>query len=100
MGNFKRYITVNSVLIDYDLNGPLKNSSDQDIVVGCNYHTNWQKHPAMRFVLSEVKGDKARLTTRGTRKDFWTDVDSLIFIKSKHNKRKANKILNQKNGNN
>jgi hypothetical protein len=63
------------------------------IVVGCNYHTTWQKHKAMRFVLVEVKGTKARLRTRTTYKDFWTDVEDLIFIDTRHNKEKAKKII-------
>lgn len=59
------------------------------IVIGCNYHTTWQKHKAMRFVLVDVKGDKARLQTRTSRRDFWTDLKDLIFIESAHNIRKA-----------
>ncbi len=59
------------------------------IAVGCNYHTTWQKHKAMRFVLVEIKGDKSRLKTRQTNKDFWTNVKDLIFIESNYNKRKA-----------
>jgi hypothetical protein len=63
------------------------------IVIGCNYHTTWQRNKAMRFVLAEVKGDKARLKTRNTRKDFWTNVSDLIFIESDYNKRKAESLL-------
>ena len=57
--------------------------------LGCNYHTTWQAAPSMRFVLAELKGDKARLTTRTTGKSFWTNISDLIFIESKHNKYKA-----------
>ena len=67
------------------------------IVVGCNYHTTWQSNKGMRFVLAEVKGDKARLQTRNTGKDFWTNVSDLIFIESDYNKRKAESILNPLN---
>jgi len=63
--------------------------SEKSIVIGCNYHTKWQKYSAMRFVLKEVNGDKARLITRNTGKDFWTNVSDLIFIMSKHNIDKA-----------
>ena len=59
------------------------------IVIGCNYHTTWQKHKAMRFVLVDVQGTKARLKTRTTNKIFWTDVKDLIFIETKHNRAKA-----------
>ncbi len=62
------------------------------IVIGCNYHTKWQKHPAMRFVLKEIKGDKARLITRTSCRDFWTNVSDLIFITSKHNIDKAKRL--------
>ena len=64
-----------------------------NIVIGCNYHTKWQANKAMRFVLVEVSGTKARLKTRNTGKDFWTNVDDLIFINSDHNKRKAQQLL-------
>lgn len=62
------------------------------LIIGCNYHTKWQKNKAMRFVLKEVKGDRARLMTRTTNRDFWTDVSDLIFITSKHNIDKAKKL--------
>lgn len=63
-----------------------------DLVIGCNYHTSWQSHPAMRFVLVEVKEDKARLKTRSSRKDFWTDVKDLIFIDTNYNRNKAKRL--------
>lgn len=66
--------------------------NEQSIVIGCNYHTTWQKHSAMRFELKEVKGDKARLITRTTGRDFWTDLNSLIFIMTTHNIRKADNL--------
>ncbi len=59
------------------------------LVVGCNYHTTWQRNKSMRFVLAEVKGDKARLQTRNTGKDFWTNISDLIFIESEYNKKKS-----------
>ena len=59
------------------------------IVVGCYYLTTWQRNKSMRFVLAEIKGNKARLQTRRTKKDFWTNVNDLIFINSTHNCRKA-----------
>lgn len=62
------------------------------LVVGCNYHTTWQSDKSMRFVLKEVIGDKAVLTTRTTKKEFKTNVCDLIFIETDHNKRKADDI--------
>ena len=62
------------------------------IVIGCNYHTTWQKNKSMRFVLKEINGDKARLVTRHTRRDFWTKVSDLIFIETRHNVLKANEF--------
>jgi hypothetical protein len=66
------------------------------VVVGCNYHTTWQSHKAMRFVLAEVKGERARLVTRTTKREFWTDIKDLIFIPSKHNYKKAIKLQHDK----
>lgn len=65
------------------------------IVVGCNYHIKWQKDRAMRFVLKEVQGCKARMITRVSKKDFWCDISDLIFIPTKHNKDKAKEIQNK-----
>ena len=62
------------------------------IQIGCNYHTKWQKHKAMRFVLKEIKGDKAGLITRNSGKDFWTNISDLIFIETGYNKSKANRL--------
>ncbi len=62
-----------------------------ELNIGCNYHTTWQSHKAMRFVLVEVKDGKARLQTRNTGKDFWTNVEDLIFIPTRHNFQKAMK---------
>ena len=62
------------------------------LIIGCNYHTTWQSNKAMRFVLVEIKENKARLQTRDTNKAFWTDVKDLIFIDSLHNNRKANSL--------
>ncbi len=66
---------------------------EHSLVVGCNYHTTWQNHSAMRFVLKEVRESKARLYTRVTKKEFWTDVKDLIFILSPTNVRKAREIM-------
>lgn len=46
----------------------------------------------MRFVLVEIKNDRALLKTRRTKKIFWTALEDLIFINSKHNRSKALKI--------
>jgi len=43
----------------------------------------------MRFVLVEVKWDKALLRTRLTGSNFWTNIDDLIFIGTEYNKRKS-----------
>lgn len=64
----------------------------QQLIIGCNYHTTWQSHSAMRFVLIEVKGDKARLKTRASKKDFWTDIKDLIFIDTSYNRNKGKRI--------
>lgn len=71
---------------------PMYNTIGSLLVIGCNYHTTWQKHRSMRFILTEIKGEKARLQTRGTKKDFWTDIDDLIFIESGYNKQKAQEL--------
>ena len=62
------------------------------LVVGCNYHVKWSFSKAMRFVLREIKGDKVRLETRTTGKNFWTNKDDFIFITTHINKSKANKL--------
>ena len=63
------------------------------IVVGCNYHTTWQRNSRMRFVLGGIKGKQALLYTRETKKQFWTKIEDLVFIESKHNIIKAKEIL-------
>jgi len=62
------------------------------IVIGCNYHTTWQADKSMRFVLKEVRGKRAKLATRATKRTFWTDIEDLIFIESKYNIEKANRL--------
>lgn len=47
----------------------------------------------MRFVLVELKDDKARLKTRNTKRDFWTNKNDLIFIMTGYNIQKAKTIL-------
>lgn len=74
----------------------INNGNNQKLVVGCNYHTKWQKNKSMRFVLKELKDNKARLVTRRTKADFWVDIDDLIFINTAYNKSKAEKLLNKK----
>jgi len=73
-------------------NFPIYNINGSLLVIGCNYHTTWQSNKSMRFVLTEIKGTKARLQTRNSRKDFWTNVDDLIFIESGYNKQKAREL--------
>jgi hypothetical protein len=73
-------------------NLPLKNSNNQKIVIGCNYKTTWQNAKSMRFVLTEVAGERARLQTRSSGKDFWTDLKDLIFIPSGYNIDKAKEL--------
>lgn len=75
----------------------MENSKGEQIVIGCNYHTTWQSDKRMRFILVEVDGSRARLKTRVSKKNFWTNVDDLIFINTNHNKDKA-KRLNQTKG--
>ena len=67
------------------------------LVVGCNYHATWQTDKAMRFVLTKLRGSRARLETRRTKKKFWTDTGDLIFITSNCNIKKAQKIQRQEN---
>ena len=64
----------------------------EKIIIGCNYHTTWQSNKSMRFVLKEIKEDKARLITRNSKKDFWTKISDLIFINTDCNKQKAKKL--------
>jgi hypothetical protein len=65
------------------------------LVVGCNYHTKWQKNSRMRFVLVELSGNRARLQTRTTGRDFYTHIDDLIFIDTDYNIAKAKRIIKQ-----
>jgi len=74
-------------------NAPIFNSKGVKLVIGCNYHTTWQKNKGMRFILTEIKGDKARLQTRNTGKDFLTSLNDLIWIDSIHNNNKAKEYL-------
>lgn len=62
---------------------------ENPIVVGCNYHTTWQSHRNMRFILESVDGENAILTTRTSRNHIPCKVSDLIFIQSKHNTNKA-----------
>lgn len=64
----------------------------QKLVIGCNYHTTWQSHKAMRFVLKEINGDRVRLVTRNSKKDFWTDAKDLVFIDTRYNIEKSKVI--------
>jgi len=82
----KEYITANAGEIRYNTRGHL-------LVLGCNYHTTWQSHKQMRFVLDDIENDKASLITRTSHKRFTTDVNDLIFIATAHNTRKAKDLL-------
>lgn len=82
----KEYITANAGEIRY-------NSKGHIIVLGCNYHTTWQSHKQMRFVLDDVENNKASILTRTSHKRFTTSIDDLIFITSGHNTRKAKDLL-------
>lgn len=73
-----------------------KKLKDNPIIIGCNYHTTWQSDPRMRFILKEVNGSRARLITRNTKKDFWTNISDLIFIETEHNIRKAFRLMNER----
>ena len=86
--------TPKEFLKDKNANGnlPIYNVNGSLIVIGCNYHTTWQSHKRMRFVLTEIKGTKARLQTRNSRKDFLTNIDDLIFIETGYNKQKAREL--------
>ena len=79
-----------------DPNLPMRNSRGSLIVIGCNYHTTWQSSKSMRFVLTEVKDDKAKLETRSSRKSFWTNIDDLIFIPTKWNNKKSHEFRTTK----
>ena len=76
-------------------NLPIFSVTGMLLVVGCNYHTTWQKHRNMRFVLTELKGDKARLQTRNSGRDFWTDTKDLIWIDTNHNNYKAKQYMRE-----
>lgn len=69
---------------------------ENNLVIGCNYHTTWQSDPRMRFILVEINGTKARLKTRMSGKDFWTNVSDLIFIETSYNKNKAKNLCSKK----
>lgn len=71
----------------------LKNKSGHPLIEGCNYHTTWQSHCAMRFVLDTVSGDNVLLRTRTTAKIFNAKADDLIYIITKHNNDKAKRII-------
>ena len=88
-----RHITTENVGEDAAMNGVLQNVIGSEVIVGCNYHTSWQSDSRMRFVLSEVKGEKARLTTRNSRKNFWTNVDDLVWIDTRHNNKKGENLI-------
>ena len=80
---------------DDEIDKAPKNKAGHPIIVGCNYHATWQSHKGMRFVLAEVKGKEANLKTRQSKKDFWTGIETIIFIDTIHNKEKALKLLKE-----
>ena len=69
----------------------------QQLIIGCNYHTTWQRIKGMRFVLKSISEDGLTcvLYTRKTEKEFTTSTDSLIFIDTSYNKDKAIKLSNK-----
>ena len=67
--------------------------SINSLIIGCNYHTTWQSNKKMRFILKQVENDKAKLGTRTTKREFYTDVNSLLFILTDYNKQKALNII-------
>lgn len=73
-----------------------KNSKGEPIVLGCNYHTTWQKFKSMRFVLHSVNWDRgtAILITRRTKKTFSAKMDDLVFIDTENNRHKADRLMN------
>lgn len=74
---------------------PFINENGQPLIIGCNYHTKWQSHPSMRFVLTDIDGEKAKLQTRQSKKTFWTSINDLIFINTCYNQKKAKELTNQ-----
>ncbi len=62
------------------------------LIPGCNYHTTWQSHPGMRFVLVSTDGESAILKTRVSDKLFTTKASDLIFIETEHNINKAERL--------
>lgn len=71
------------------------NKKGEKLIIGCNYHTTWQSHKNMRFVLTGLNDKYAELMTRRTGKQFWTDKNDLIFIKTSTNINKSKKILKE-----
>ena len=74
----------------------LRNNNGYPIVLGCNYHTTWQRYKSMRFVLKSVNMDNntAVMITRRTKKEFATNINDLVFIDSVTNQDKADRLLN------
>ena len=81
-------------VMNADSSLPTHNVIGSLIVIGCDYHTTWQSNKQMRFVLTDVKGGRARLQTRRSRKTFWTDLKDLVFIDTNYNKIKAKELRN------
>ena len=74
----------------------LRNNNGYPIVLGCNYHTTWQRYTGMRFVLKSVNmaNNTAIMITRRTKKEFTTNINDLVFINSVKNRDKADRLLN------
>lgn len=70
----------------------MKETLEERIVIGCNYHTKWQTDKAMRFVLLGIQLNRALLGTRKTHKRFWTNTEDLIFIRTQYNIDKADRL--------
>ena len=62
------------------------------LVIGANYHTTWQTHKGMRFVLHEINGNKVMLKTRTTNKCFECNSNDLLLITSSYNLSKIKRL--------
>lgn len=82
------------------MKSPLVKFKGGNYVVGCNYHTSWQRNRNMRFVLVDINIEKgkARLITKRTKADFWTNLNDLVWIDSTHNRDKAERLINDETG--
>lgn len=72
----------------------LVNKLNHPLIVGCNYRYTTQRYKNAHFMLVDINSSsgKARLVTRTTNKDFWIDIDRLIYLHNENNQRKAQRI--------